>query len=508
MSSHAVQAPVQPGDVLAEKYVVERVLGAGTMGVVVAAKHIQLGEKVALKFLRKEIAERSDVVARFLREAKTGARIKGEHTARIIDVGTMAGGLPYMVMEFLEGRDLHELIAERGPLPIEEAIEYVVQACVALAEAHAAGIVHRDLKPSNLFLTQRPDGSPLIKVLDFGISKIAPPIGVPGEIGSAEERMDLTRTDDVIGSPMYMSPEHARSARSVDSRTDIWSLGVILHQLLAGEPPFGGESVAELLSAILVSPPKPFARSDVPPALEGVILRCLEKDVTRRMPTVADLARALAPWARDDTRVLIARAAGTSSVPPAPPIPSSIPAGPADPEPGRSTVSQEQAPSNAVAGGAGTTMGWQPQGGGRPKRSRLMLASVLVVGIGGLASLFIGLSHRSAPQAAASESPSDRPAAPGLQIVTGSPSSVLNEEPSSPSEAPSAVTTFSAPTPMSSGSEKSRLTTQPGHAHPGARPAVQPGAILEKSPAATTPASSHAASATKHDFRSLIDERH
>jgi serine/threonine protein kinase len=511
MSSHAVQAPVQPGDVLAEKYVVERILGAGTMGVVVAAKHVQLGERVALKFLRREIAERSDVVARFLREAQTGARIKGEHTARILDVGTMEGGLPYMVMEFLEGRDLHELISERGRLPIQEAIEYVVQACVALAEAHAAGVVHRDLKPSNLFLTRRPDGSPLIKVLDFGISKVAPQVGVASDPGGADERLDLTRTDDVIGSPMYMSPEHARSARSVDSRTDIWSLGVILHQLLAGEPPFGGESVAELLSAILVSPPRQLTlvRCDVPAALEAVVLRCLEKDVGLRMPTVADLARALAPWARDDTRVLIARATGTISVPTPEPMPSiSIGArSPTEPLAGGRTG---RADVLGPAGAAGTSMGWQPQGGVRPKRSRLLLAAMVVVGIAGIASLAIGFSHRSTTQPAPSEAAGDPPKTSGSQMIDNSAVPALVEElaPSPVHDTPSASFAAPAPVPMRADLEKPRTVVPSGRAHAGNRPPAQSGTGSEKSPVAPTPATTHPPSTTKRDFRSLIDERH
>jgi serine/threonine-protein kinase len=476
------------------------------MGIVVAAKHMQLGERVALKFLRADIAARPDVVARFLREAKTGARIKGEHTARIIDVGTMQGGLPYMVMEFLEGRDLHELISERGPLPIQEAIEYVVQACVALAEAHAAGIVHRDLKPSNLFLTRRPDGSALIKVLDFGISKIAPPPGIASNVAGAEERMDLTRTDDVIGSPMYMSPEHARSARSVDSRTDVWSLGVILHQLLAGEPPFSGESVAELLSAILVSPPRQLTlvRSDVPADLEAVVLKCLEKDIALRMPTVADLARALAPWACDDTRVLISRAPGTISVPPTAPTPSIAPRLPLESEGARPNARHEDAPA-PTGGAVGTSMGWQPQGAPRPKRSRLMLGSLLVIGVGVIASLSIGLLHWTTVQPATSGVSGDRQAPSGSQIVEKSPAPALVEDlaPAPLEDAPSASFAAPSPVPAPTGLQVPRPTTQSGRAHPTARP---PGTASEK--AVATPAPSHAPSPAKRDFRSLIDERH
>jgi serine/threonine-protein kinase len=439
------------------------------MGVVVAAKHTQLGQRVALKFLRKEIAERPDVVARFLREAVTGARIKGEHTARILDVGTMDGGLPYMVMEFLEGRDLHELLSQRGPLPIDEAVEYVVQACMAVSEAHGAGIIHRDLKPSNLFVTSRPDGSPLVKVLDFGISKVST---------LADERTELTRTDDVIGSPMYMSPEHARSARAVDARSDVWSLGIILHQLLAGEPPFRGKSIGELLSAILVLPPNQLraARADVPPALEAVVLKCLEKEPSARMPSAGALARALAPWARDDTRVLISRAARIGSAPPL-----------------EATQTTTGAPMSDAAGG--TSMGWQP-GVLRPGRSRLMLAALILVLISGVGILSARLLSTRA------ESASARPAAPSLE-TTSAPASAAP-----PGTLAQMATEATAPAPLAeptpsaapTGAEKPHQGMPPARARARPRPAP--------APANTAAAAPNATSATKHDFRSLIEERH
>jgi serine/threonine-protein kinase len=478
MSLSGVQAPVQPGDVLAEKYVVERVLGAGTMGVVVAAKHKQLGQRVALKFLRKEIAERPDVVARFLREATTGARIKGEHTARILDVGTMDGGLPYMVMEFLEGSDLHELLSQRGPLPIDDAVEYVVQACMAVAEAHAAGIIHRDLKPSNLFLTSRPDGSPLVKVLDFGISKVST---------IADERTELTRTDDVIGSPMYMSPEHARSARAVDARSDVWSLGIILHQLLAGEPPFRGKSIGELLSAILVLPPNPLraARADVPPALEAVVLKCLEKDPSARMPSACELARALAPWARDDTRVLISRVSRAAS---APPLEATQTA------PGASAASTADA-------GVGTSMGWQP-GVLRPGRSRLMLGALILVLVTGAGFLSAHLLHARSAASTMAESASARPAASSLEIASTASAAPL-EAPAQTAPEDTAPAPRAEPTPSAAptGSEKANQGVQPARARMRTRPAPTPANT-------SAAAASNAVPAKKHDFRSLIDERH
>src|SRR5258708_8391192 len=190
MVAQDAPAPFRAGDVFAGKYVVDRVLGVGAMGVVVSASHAQLGEKVALKFLRAEVAQRADLVTRFLREARSAVRIKSEHVARIFDVGTTDGGIPYIVMEYLEGLDLQQVLQAHGALSVGDAVEYVTQSCLAMAEAHATGIVHRDLKPSNLFLTHRTDGSPLVKVLDFGISKV---------MADATDRTDLTATNGILG---------------------------------------------------------------------------------------------------------------------------------------------------------------------------------------------------------------------------------------------------------------------------------------------------------------------
>ena len=231
---------VRPGDILAGKYRVERVLGIGGMGAVVAAHHLQLGERVALKFLLPEALTSAEAVGRFVREARAAVRIKSDYVARVIDVGRLENSAPYMVMEYLEGTDLAGWLRRWGPLPAEQAVEFVLQACVAIADAHGLGIVHRDLKPANLFCTRRSDGQLVVKVLDFGISKLTD--GAPSEPGA----MAATRTSAVMGSPLYMSPEQFRSAKTVDARTDIWSLGVILFELLGGVVPFQGEGFGEL----------------------------------------------------------------------------------------------------------------------------------------------------------------------------------------------------------------------------------------------------------------------
>jgi serine/threonine-protein kinase len=232
-----------------------------------------------------------EAVARFAREARAAVKIKSEHVARVTDVGTLETGCPYMVMEYLHGRDLAQLVQDQGPLPIEQAVDCLLQACEAIAEAHALGIVHRDLKPSNLFLIHRADGSACIKVLDFGISKTT------GMAGSGPD-LGMTRTTAVMGSPLYMSPEQMASARNVDVRTDIWALGAILYELCTGQVPFAADTMPQLCAMVLQEPAPPI-RNRLPLAPEGLenaILRCLEKTPSNRYQNVAEFAAALLPF--------------------------------------------------------------------------------------------------------------------------------------------------------------------------------------------------------------------
>jgi serine/threonine-protein kinase len=288
-------------DILAGKYRVEQVIGRGGMGVVMAAWHLELDQRVALKFLLPELAEHSEAAERFRREARASAKIKSEHVARVLDVGNLEGGVPFIVMEYLDGRDLALEHRERGPLPVSECIDYVLQAIEAVAEAHAFGIVHRDLKPENLFLARRPDGTHLIKVLDFGISK---------SIVLASQGRALTHTAIIMGSPFYMSPEQMRAPRSVDARTDIWSIGAILYDLIAGRPPYVAETIPQLCTMMLEGDPAPLStlRSDLNPQLERVIARCLARDVAQRWSSVAELAVALLPFANRSSRIHVERA--------------------------------------------------------------------------------------------------------------------------------------------------------------------------------------------------------
>jgi serine/threonine protein kinase len=278
----------EPGAILGGKYRIERLLGRGGMGVVFAAQHEILRQRVAVKLLL-EAASSPEGLQRFINEARAAAQLDSEHIARVMDMGTLDNGMPFMVLEYLEGSDLGQLLSSRGPLPVVEVVDYVLQACEALAQAHAAGIIHRDLKPSNLYVARRPDGTTRVKVLDFGISKVSDPTIMPKA---------LTSTSAMLGTPYYMSPEQMVRPKQVDSRTDVWQLGVTIFELLQGSPPFGGDTLGELMFAVL-NQPLPFvsqSRADVPPGVDAAIHRCLDRDVIRRFANVAELAMALAPF--------------------------------------------------------------------------------------------------------------------------------------------------------------------------------------------------------------------
>lgn len=285
------QSPVAMGSLIADKYRVERVLGKGGMGIVVAARHIKLNESVAIKIMFGDDLSHKAAVERFLREARACVKLKNnEHVARVTDVDTLPNGLPYMVMELLDGQDLDKRLKDGGVFPIHEACSYIVQACRALSEAHKLGIIHRDIKPQNLFLTQRHDRSPCIKVLDFGISKHT--------LADESESIDLTRPCDILGSAYYMAPEQARSSRTVVPQSDIYSLGAVLYKLLTGRAPFPKKTLLEVYEALLTETPPPPSqfRTSIPRPLDVIILRCLDKTVETRFSSAHELMAALAPF--------------------------------------------------------------------------------------------------------------------------------------------------------------------------------------------------------------------
>jgi eukaryotic-like serine/threonine-protein kinase len=289
--------PLDVGDVLAKKYRLERLVGEGGTGVVVAARHLQLERVVAIKFLRTALAS-DEIRTRFEREARAIGQIESEHVVLVLDVGALDDYSPYMVMEYLEGRDLAKILKEDGALSIEDSVDCMLQVCEALEEAHANGIIHRDLKPANLFLTRREDGGPHIKVVDFGISKILDPKLMDG--GPKE----MTAAFTVLGSPRYMAPEQLRNSKDVDGRADLWSIGAVMFQLITGKPAFDADSNVHASLAVLTKE-APLLRQLAPHApvqLEAIINKCLSKDRTLRFQTAAELADALRPFASDHTR--------------------------------------------------------------------------------------------------------------------------------------------------------------------------------------------------------------
>jgi len=433
---------VYAGQILGGKYRVDRVLGAGGMGMVVAATHLQLDERIAIKFLLPEALRNPEAVARFGREAKAAVKIRGEHVARVIDVGTFENGAPYMVMEHLDGRDLSALIHEFGAMSPTDAVDAVLQACEALAEAHALGIVHRDLKPANLFMVRRPDGTPCVKVLDFGISKIA----------AAGAEAAMTKTSAVMGSPLYMSPEQMTASRQVDARTDIWAMGVVLYELLTARVPFSAETLPEICGLILTATPQAIRDFSpaVPDGLQTVVRRCLEKDRERRFANVSELSRALSPFgSRATSRSVerIARILGASSM-----LDSMPPSGPAP------------LPANF---GPSTQSNW---GQTRPSRSSTVpVIAALGVGVVLLGAVAAFLLLRSKPE--------------GPQLAGRPPVSSEASPTAAPTAAPLAVVTAAAlPAADSAVVPTTKASAAPAPAAPPAKPSIAPNPVKVSPP--------------------------
>jgi eukaryotic-like serine/threonine-protein kinase len=411
------------------KYRIERTLGAGGMGKVLLATHLRLGQRVAIKILHATGLEKPEMVERFAREARAAAALTSDHVVRILDVDETEERVPFFVMEHLSGEDLEHVLAQGGPLPVGRAVDIVLDACEALAEAHACGIIHRDLKPANLFLTKRANGSELVKVLDFGISKAMTP----------EASIALTTTQTVMGSPLYMSPEQLRASRDVDGRSDVWSLGVVLFQLLTGRLPFTGTSATAVAACIAADPPAPLreARADVPEGLERIVIRCLEKRPADRIDSMVDVARALAPFGSIPNRAdAVERAARTRADSDArgrqtetlPEVPSPAP------EPARAPTKQEgsSTESSSVASFKPAPV---------PPRRRGVVIGVVVVAavIVGATALRRGPSPSPSPSPSPAPSPSTAPStAPAAVPPVGEPSAPVVTPAATPTAAPSA----------------------------------------------------------------------
>lgn len=445
-----MELPIALGQVVAQKYRVDRFIGQGGMGVVVAGFHLELDQPVAIKFLVSESGLESEGAERFRREARAAAKIHSEHVARVFDIGLLDERVPYMVMELLNGGDLEHEIERRGSLPVAEAVGYALQAIDAVAEAHSVGIVHRDLKPTNLFLAQRADGSRIIKVLDFGISK---------SLGSGRQReVALTRTAAFVGSPLYMSPEQMRSARDVDARTDVWALGAILYVMVTGQLPHPGGSLPEVCLAVMNTMPRPLKDfvPDIPDGLEPILMKCMAKDPGERFASVAELAEHLLPFAPewhlvvDRATRLLGGVPNRGSHPPyarssMPPITASVSEQKASAPP----INDQPTPPPSV-----TEAPWSKTGHKGAKNRRLPLIVAALLGlVAALALLLYATGRKAEAPALAGVAPTASGAAPSapLASVVSDVHAAAPAEPSvEPSAAPSlAVAVSSLPTPPS-----------------------------------------------------------
>lgn len=458
--------PLLPGEVLADKYRVERVLGRGGMGFVVAARNVDLGKRVAIKMMLPAAIGVRQAVERFEREARAAAQLKSEHVAEVLDIGKLPTGEPYIVMELLEGSDFEGLLQRERRLSVEDAVDYVLQACEAVSEAHALGVVHRDLKPKNLFLSHRLDGTPVVKVLDFGISKWAV---------TDSDSHSLTSTSDVFGSPNYMSPEQIRSARDVDARTDIWSLGVILFELLTGRVPFVAESLPQLCALVLetTAPAVSTLRADVPGDLVATVARCMERSCERRFQNVGELVAALERFAPPRPRP---RASGATHVSAsAPTVFASASSGPA-PALGSSAGRAHVVSYN-------TSAPWVKAPGSGPRGGRRLVALAAIPVVLAACLLWLGTRSRGVigPPSETDASTHERAA------LTSATASVTSSAPSAtpaPSVAPAPSVTPAPPEAKASANGK----------RPPPPPTARP-AVAEARPArpiASTPTSTAA----------------
>ncbi len=462
-----------PGEIVGDKYLIDRVLGEGGLGVVVAATHLHLDQKVAIKYLRGGAPKDRTVTDRFLREARLAAQIRSEHVVRVFDVGTLADGTPYMVMEHLEGADLRKVLSEKGRPSLEQAVDWVLQACEALGDAHQQGIVHRDLKPENLFLAQLSSGREVLKILDFGISKLS-------EKYTSSSRVNvLTQAGDRLGTPLYMSPEQLEGDANVDGRTDMWAMGVVLYELCTGSMPFTGDSLPALCTSVLTKTPVSVTtlRPELPPELDLVILRCVAKARGDRYSNVAELAQELAPFAsvagQERVREILRTAVHTGESVRSPRFSSA--------DLGRASMSGAFGASVAPSS--------------PPTQTRKMARVLVAVAVLGAFAIGLGMHSLGRPDAAppvAAEHTSGVASPAGVTVTAASiPSASEPPKPAASAAAPPSAT-LATPAPAVSASHAAPPPAQAavGGTAPGApvRPAGSPaGSARAAKPASATP---------------------
>jgi len=452
----------EPGDAIAGKYKVTRLLGEGGMGHVYEAHQEALGIHVAIKILRDEAAADPEAVARFAREAKASAVLRGPHTARVFDVGALEDGRPFMVMEMLQGHDLGVELEARKQLSVTEAASYVVQACEAITEAHEIGIVHRDLKPANIFLA-RAGSRTVVKILDFGISRF-------DKAGEAR----VTQTQSAFGTPLYMSPEAIRSAKHTDLRADIWALGVILYELISGVTPFLGDTPTSVAVSITVDPFRPLSElvRGIPPELDAIVTRALQKDANRRYQTVGELSDALAPFAGPPPRMSLPGPVSARGTEIMSPLGSSN---------GYVVDTANQRPSSV----ARTTLDRMPAE--KPSRGVMWMAIGVALSLGAIAGAAAFLFHRS-ESVATGDSPAR--SEPNLAAAEGSPEPRVEQQ--APRVDATASAVMSAVPPAASEAESTPRAASARPLRPaqsssptGERPAAEPTlpASAKKAPA-------------------------
>jgi serine/threonine protein kinase len=476
--SYAPASPYpQTGEVLDGKYRIERLLGEGGMGAVAKATHLLRRAPVALKFMSPAVLQMTGAVERFVNEGVAASQIDSDHVVKIFDVGRMASGAPYLVMEYLEGCDLAQLLEREGPiLATPRAINFTLQILRALQTAHAAGIVHRDMKPSNCFIVTK-DGDPdFIKLVDFGISKVK----------SADEApaAHLTRTNSALGTPLYMSPEQARSPRDVDHRTDLYSVGAILYEMLTARTPYTAPSgeYTEILFKIFTMDPEPIKafRPDLPDGLAAAIHRALTRDLGQRFGSALDMAEALAPFGDERGAGMIARMRGTRPPSNVPAPQSSLAltpshvgsrATPAEATAQTYMANAESVPPRAVPTDVGVTREHPPlqpgQAPAKPRAAIFAAAAFVSLLIGG-AGVVVVKSHPSAAGTA-----TVGPDLPGPIVKPTTP--VVSTA--------VAMTTLAPPAPPAPPSAESASASASASPKPPVRPVVNPQAASPATPA-------------------------